>query len=139
MQGIFQKENTDKALKYGIYRHLPTYEKIIRNLVSFYYEIFGLDIITKQEGNVILTEGLVLQDAKVWADVIEKSTTTYKNMTELNYEDNDVEGLVDKLISRNILVEFKTELTELASGQKMVRFYDPSGNLIEVRTPVKYS
>lgn len=36
MQGIFQKENTDKALKYGIYRHLPTYEKIIRNLVSFY-------------------------------------------------------------------------------------------------------
>lgn len=35
MQGIFQKENTDKALKYGIYRHLPTYEKIIRNLVSF--------------------------------------------------------------------------------------------------------
>ena len=45
MQGIFQKENTDKALKYGIYRHLPTYEKIIRNLVSFYgkYEkIFAL-------------------------------------------------------------------------------------------------
>ena len=38
MQGIFQKENTDKALKYGIYRHLPTYEKIIRNLVSFFYK-----------------------------------------------------------------------------------------------------
>ena len=38
MQGIIQKENTDKALKYGIYRHLPTYEKIIRNLVSFYYK-----------------------------------------------------------------------------------------------------
>ena len=36
MQGIFQKENTDKVLKYGIYRHLPTYEKIIRNLVSFW-------------------------------------------------------------------------------------------------------
>ena len=38
MQGIFRKENTDKALKYGIYRHLPTYEKIIRNLVSFLYK-----------------------------------------------------------------------------------------------------
>jgi hypothetical protein len=38
MQGIFQKENTDKALKYGIYRHLPTYEKIIRNLVSFSFK-----------------------------------------------------------------------------------------------------
>ena len=41
MQGIFQKENTDKALKYGIYRHLPTYEKIIRNLVSFYTKKLG--------------------------------------------------------------------------------------------------
>lgn len=40
MQGIFRKENTDKALKYGIYRHLPTYEKIIRNLVSFFEKIF---------------------------------------------------------------------------------------------------
>ena len=40
MQGIFQKENTDKALKYGIYRHLPTYEKIIRNLVSFFSKKF---------------------------------------------------------------------------------------------------
>ena len=39
MQGIFQKENTDKALKYGIYWHLPTYEKIIRNLVSFLLNI----------------------------------------------------------------------------------------------------
>ena len=38
MQGIFRKENIDKALKYGIYQHLPTYEKIIRNLVSFYYK-----------------------------------------------------------------------------------------------------
>ncbi|MCI3000329.1 hypothetical protein, partial [[Clostridium] innocuum] len=35
MRGIFQKENANKARKYGIYRHLPTYEKIIRNLVSF--------------------------------------------------------------------------------------------------------
>ena len=47
MQGIFQKENTDKSLKYGIYRHLPTYEKIIRNLVSFYINKQQID---KQRG-----------------------------------------------------------------------------------------
>ncbi|EHJ32162.1 hypothetical protein HMPREF1123_00800 [Clostridioides difficile 050-P50-2011] len=44
MQGIFQKENTDKVLKYGIYRHLPTYEKIIRNLVSFYVKYTNKNI-----------------------------------------------------------------------------------------------
>ena len=37
MQSIFPKENADKALKYRLYRHLPAYEKIIRNLVSFYH------------------------------------------------------------------------------------------------------
>ena len=35
MQSIFPKENADKALKYRLYRHLPAYEKIIRDLVSF--------------------------------------------------------------------------------------------------------
>ena len=32
-------------------------------------------------------------------------------------------------------IRYATELTELAGGQKLVRLYDPSGNLIEVRTP----
>jgi len=36
LQCIFQTENADKALKYRLYRHLPAYEKIIRNLVSFF-------------------------------------------------------------------------------------------------------
>ena len=31
-----------------------------------------------------------------------------------------------------------TELMELEGGQKLVSFYDPSGNLIEVRTPINY-
>ncbi|RHU00463.1 hypothetical protein DW716_19195 [Absiella sp. AM27-20] len=61
MQGIFRKENTDKALKYGIYRHLPTYEKIIRNLVSFYnkyllhslFLILNFSIINKEAGEHI--------------------------------------------------------------------------------------
>lgn len=52
MQGIFQKENTDKALKYGIYRHLPTYEKIIRNLVSFFVKKVG-DFLKQGSGSLV--------------------------------------------------------------------------------------
>ena len=106
--------------------------------IRFYKEIFGLQVIVKQEGNVILSEGLVLQDAKLWADVIEGDIIPFNNTTELYFEDNDVEGLADKLASNNIFVRVQTELTEMAGGQKMMRFYDPSGNLIEVRTPVNY-
>ena len=42
LQCIFQTENADKALKYRLYRHLPAYEKIIRNLVSFYMKKLSL-------------------------------------------------------------------------------------------------
>jgi catechol 2,3-dioxygenase-like lactoylglutathione lyase family enzyme len=107
--------------------------------VRFYQEMFGLQVIMKQEGNTILSEGLVLQDVKVWVDDIGLFTTPYSNTSELYFEDNDVEGLVDKLTSSDILVRFQTDLTELGGGQKMVRFYDPSGNLIEVRTPINYN
>ena len=107
--------------------------------IRFYHEMFGLQVIMKQEGNTILSEGLVLQDAKVWANVIGGFTTQFNNTTELYFEDNDIEGFVDKLTSSDIFVTFQTELTELDGGQKMVRFYDPSGNLIEVRTPVNYN
>ena len=101
--------------------------------IRFYKEMFGLQVIMRQEGNVILSEGLVLQDAGIWADVIGEKATPFNNMTELYFEDSDVEGLVGKLTSGDIRVKFKTELTELAGGQKLVRVYDPSGNLIEVR------
>lgn len=107
--------------------------------IRFYKEIFGLQVIVKQEGNVILSEGLVLQDAKLWADVIEGDIIPFNNTTELYFEDNDVEGLADKLASNNIFVMVQTELTEMAGGQKMMRFYDPSGNLIEVCTQAKHS
>ena len=70
MQGIFRKENTDKALKYGIYRHLPTYEKIIRNLVSFYEKITNTrkDYLHKisheiiNENQVIVSENLQVKN-----------------------------------------------------------------------------
>ena len=106
--------------------------------IRFYQEMFGLQVIMKQEGNTIMSEGLVLQDAKVWTDDIGLFTTPYSNTSELYFEDNDVEGLVDKLNSSDIFSRIQTELTELDGGQKLVRFYDPSGNLIEVRTPVNH-
>ena len=45
------------------------------------------------------------------------------------------EGVVKKLESEKYEVRYATALTELDGGQKLVRFYDPSGNLIEIRTP----
>lgn len=32
----------------------------------FYHDLFGLDMVVDHGGNVILTEGLVLQEEKIW-------------------------------------------------------------------------
>ena len=107
--------------------------------IDFYEELFGLRVITRQEGNVIMSEGLVLQDVDVWYDSTKIHTTPHNNMTELYFEDNDIEGIIEKLESGKYVVSYVTDLMELECGQKLVRFYDSSGNLIEVRTPVNYN
>ena len=106
----------------------------IEESIHFYNELFGLNVISRQEGNVIMSEGLVLQDAGVWEVSMQIQTIPYNNMTELYFEDNDIEGIVKKLEAGRYEVRYATALTELDGGQKLVRFYDPSGNLIEVRT-----
>jgi catechol 2,3-dioxygenase-like lactoylglutathione lyase family enzyme len=40
----------------------------IEESIRFYNELFGLNVISRQEGNVIMSEGLVLQDAGIWQE-----------------------------------------------------------------------
>ena len=47
----------------------------------FYQELFGLDVVLDQEGNAILTEGLVLQDRAVWEGVLGKEIIPKNNTT----------------------------------------------------------
>ena len=42
----------------------------IEKSIEFYKDLFGLQVILKNEGNVILSEGLVLQDADVWGKTL---------------------------------------------------------------------
>lgn len=53
-------------------RNILIVVKDIEKSKKFYHDLFGLDIILDNDGNVILTEGLVLQDEKVWKDLQEK-------------------------------------------------------------------
>ena len=104
--------------------------------IRFYKEIFGLQVILDQDGNVIMSEGLVLQDAKIWQRFLGKELIPKNNMTELYFEETDIGGFVKKLEDSDFEIEYVNELMEHSWGQKVVRFYDPDGNLIEVGTPV---
>ena len=104
--------------------------------IRFYKEIFGLQVILDQDGNVIMSEGLVLQDAKIWQQFLDKELIPKNNMSELYFEEPDMEGFVKKLKESDFEIEFVNKLMTHSWGQKVVRFYDPDGNLIEVGTPM---
>lgn len=103
---------------------------------AFYKELFGLNVVSDQEGNVILTEGLVLQDAKVWKSFIGREIIPQNNATELYFEEKDIEGFAGKLEGYREPIQYVNRLMEHSWGQKVIRFYDPDGNLIEVGTPL---
>lgn len=104
--------------------------------IRFYKEIFGLQVILNQDGNVIMSEGLVLQDAKIWKQFLNKDLMPKNHMTELYFEEPDLENFVKKLEDSNFEIEYVNRLMTHSWGQKVVRFYDPDGNLIEVGTPM---
>lgn len=110
--------------------------KDIEKSKKFYHDVFGLDMILDNDGNMILTEGLVLQDEAIWQKFIEKDVIQKNNATELYFEETDIEGFIEKLEKLYPDTEYVNRLMTHSWGQKVVRFYDPDGNLIEVGTPM---
>lgn len=105
--------------------------------IKFYRDLFGLQVILDQDGNVIMTEGLVLQDRVIWEKFIEQKVIRENNSTELYFEETDIEGFAEKLENYEMPIKYVNRLMEYSWGQKVIRFYDPSGNLIEVGSPIR--
>lgn len=106
--------------------------KDVERSKQFYKELFGLDVILDQEGNVILTEGLVLQEAKVWEQAIGQDVVWKNHASELYFEETDLELFLEKLQKYEREIQILS-LPEAAEGaRRAVRLYDPDGNMIEV-------
>ena len=110
--------------------------KDIEKSKKFYHDLFGLDVILDNEGNVILTEGLVLQKEDIWKEFLEKDIIPRNNSCELYFEEQDIEGFVERLEKLYPSIQYVNRLVTHSWGQKVIRFYDPDGNLIEVGTPM---
>ena len=110
--------------------------KDIEKARQFYHDLFGLDTVLDNDGNLILTEGLVLQEEKIWREFLGKDIVPENNSCELYFEEKDIEGFVEKLERLYPDVRYVNRMMTPSWGQKVVRFYDPDGNLIEVGTPV---
>ena len=106
--------------------------KDVERSKQFYKELFGLDVILDQEGNAILTEGLVLQESKVWEETLGQKVVWKNHASELYFEETDLELFLEKLqkYEREIKILSLPEAVE--GARRAVRLYDPDGNMIEV-------
>ena len=110
--------------------------KDIEKSRKFYHDLFGMDLVLDNDGNMILTEGLVLQDEKIWKTFLDRDIVPKSNSCELYFEEQDIESFIEKLESLYPTIEYVNPLMTHSWGQRVIRFYDLDGNLIEVGTPV---
>ena len=99
--------------------------------VSFYKTVLGLDIIADFGANVTLTGGVALQTQETWAQFIETDALTWNGkVSELYFEEDDFDTFAERLRGQDI--RYVHPVKEHAWGQRVVRFYDPDGHIIEV-------
>ena len=110
--------------------------KDIEKSRKFYQDLFGIELVHDNDGNMILTEGLVLQDEKIWKSFLDRDIVPKSNSCELYFEEQDIESFIEKLERLYPSIEYVNRLMTHSWGQRVIRFYDLDGNLIEVGTPV---
>ena len=110
--------------------------KDIEKSRKFYHDLFDIDLVLDNDGNMILTEGLVLQDEKIWKSFLDRDIVPKSNSCELYFEEQDIEAFARKLEKLYPDIEYVNSLMTHSWGQRVIRFYDLDGNLIEVGTPM---
>lgn len=101
----------------------------IEKAKEFYHDLFGLNVVRDFGENVILSEGLVLQERKTWERLINASAVV-GNASELFFEVCSFDAFVQKVREKQATVV--AEPTENSWGRRVIRLKDPDGHLIEV-------
>jgi catechol 2,3-dioxygenase-like lactoylglutathione lyase family enzyme len=96
---------------------------------AFYKKYLGQEVVTDFRANVTLTCGIALQTVDSWREFIEDAPVSFKsNNSELVFEADDFDAFLKKLDGAELVHPPK----EHAWGQRVARFYDPDGHIIEV-------
>ena len=104
---------------------------------KFYEDLFGLEVFQDYGRNISFTCGLALQQDFEWLVHLPKEKILKKsNNAEIVFEEQDFDAFLDKL-SKYSNIERLGEVIEHSWGQRVVRFYDLDGHIIEVGEDMK--
>ncbi len=119
------------------YRGTLIVVKDCHKALKFYSDLFGFELVQDNDGNMELTGNLFLQEDFYWEQFIQKKRVPHHNSTELYFEEPDIEAFIERLETLYPETVYLNRLMTQSWGERVVRFYDPDGNLIEVGTPFK--
>ena len=98
---------------------------------TFYQEVLGLSVVLDFGANVTLDGGVCLQTLDTWKDFIGTEGITFSpNSSELYFVEEDFDEFLQTLSRFHL--HYVHPLKEHRWGQRVVRFYDPDGHMIEV-------
>lgn len=104
---------------------------------KFYEDLFGLVVFQDYGRNIAFTCGLALQQDFNWLVNLPKEKILKKsNNAEIVFEEQDFDGFLDKL-NEHPGIERLGEVVEHSWGQRVIRFYDLDGHIIEVGEDMK--
>ena len=104
---------------------------------KFYEDLFGLEVFQDYGKNIAFTCGLALQQDFDWLVNLPKEKILKKsNNAEIVFEEQDFDGFLDKL-KEYPDIEYLGEVIEHSWGQRVIRFYDLDGHIIEVGEDMK--
>ena len=99
--------------------------------LAFYEAVLGLRVVLDFGANKTLTGGLCLQTLETWREFIGGKTVSFGgNAAEVYFEEDDFDGFAKRL--KTLAVAYIHPVKEHPWGQRVVRFRDPDGHIIEV-------
>ncbi len=100
---------------------------------AFYEKVLNQTVILDFGANITFTGDFSLQTKSTWQDFIgkEKKVTEKSNNFELYFEEENFEAFLSHLHTFE-QIEYVHGVKEYPWGQRVVRFYDPDGHIIEV-------
>lgn len=103
----------------------------------FYQDLFGLEVYQDYGKNIAFTCGLALQQDFDWlVNIPKEKVLKNANNAEIVFEEQDFDGFLNKLREYQD-IEYLGEVIEHSWGQRVIRFYDLDGHIIEVGEDMK--
>lgn len=106
---------------------------------AFYRRVLGLHVTADLGANVTLTGGLSLQTLESWTRFIHKNAADVAfggNDSEQYFEEEAFDAFVERLEKLED-IRYVHPVQEHSWGQRVVRFYDLDGHIIEVGESLK--